>query len=74
MSGAVINASQLTKLLNLDFNILTIVSMPKKERPKSADRRKWSFFSRLWGVVAQSLLWSIGFGLKMAGLGSVDVT
>ena len=47
MSGVVINASQLTKLLNLNLIIQVIVNIPKKERLRSADKTKRHFFSRL---------------------------
>ena len=44
MSGVVINASQLTKLLNLNLIIWVMVNMPKKERLRSADKTKRHFF------------------------------
>ena len=47
--------------------------MPKKERLKSADKRKWHFFSKLSGGLAQNSLWNISAVLIMAGLESISV-
>ena len=48
MSGVIINASQLTKLLNLNFIIQVIINMPRKERLRSADNKKALLVQTLW--------------------------
>ena len=52
MSGAVINGSELMKLLNLNFTIWTIIDMPTKERSKSPDKRKWHFLFKTWEALS----------------------
>jgi len=71
-SGAVNNAPQLKKPLNLNIVIWAIRNIPKKERSKSVDKRKWPFFSRLIGGLAWSSLWRISTELRMAVLWSID--
>src|SRR5258706_1580867 len=71
-SGAVNNASQLKKPLNLNLIILVIRNIPKKERSKSVEKGKWLFFSRLIGGIAWNPLWSTSTGIKMAVLWSTD--
>src|SRR5258706_7199106 len=71
-SGAVNNASQLKKPLNLNLIIWVIRTIPKKVRSKSVDKGKWLFFSTLIGKIAWNSLWSISAGLRMAVLWSTD--
>ena len=73
MSGAVDNAPQLKKIVNLDLIICSIVNMPKKERCKSTEKGKWPLLSRLCAGLAQGSSWSISAGLKMAGLKLINV-
>src|SRR5258706_15292628 len=71
-SGAVNNASQLKKPLNQNLIIWVIRTIPKKDRPKSVDKGKCFFFSRLIGAIAWNSLWSVCTGLRMAMLWSTD--
>ena len=49
-SGAVNNASQLKKPLNLNLIILVIRNIPKKERSKSVDKMKSPFLFKAQGA------------------------
>ena len=71
-SGAVNNASQLKKPLNLNLIILVIRNIPKKERSKLGEKGKWLFFSRLIGGIPWNPLWSTSTGFKMAVIWSTD--